>query len=151
MLRDGDDIAIFAIGRMVENAREATAILDRQGVSVRLVNARFAAPLDVEALREAAEECRCILTVEENVLAGGFGSAVSELLVAEGSDARLRCLGVPNEFIEHGDVSELWEVTGLSAQAIAREAADLVQSGDEPAEPGNEASHVEHPAPEVSS
>lgn len=150
-LRDGHDVAILAVGRMVENARDACELLSEQGIEARLVNARFVAPLDIECLRRAAADCGRIVTVEENVLAGGFGSAVAEALVSEKIGGSLDCIGVPNEFIEHGDVARLWEVTGLAPGAIAQRAAALVQSspGAPPAErPIPVAKHL---APEVSS
>ena len=67
-LRDGHDVAIVAVGRMVENAREACELLSKQGIEARLVNARFVVPLDIECLRRAAADCGRIVTVEENVL-----------------------------------------------------------------------------------
>ena len=149
-LRDGHDVAILAVGRMVENAREACELLSKQGIEARLVNARFVVPLDIECLRRAAADCRRIVTVEENVLAGGFGSAVAEALVSEKIGAVLDCIGVPNEFIEHGDVATLWEATGLAPETIAQRVAALVKSsaGAPPAE--SPIPVEKHLAPEVS-
>ena len=150
-LRDGHDVAIVAVGRMVENARKACESLSKQGIEARLVNARFVVPLDIECLRRAAVDCGRIVTVEENVLAGGFGSAVAETLVSEKIGAVLDCIGVPNEFIEHGDVARLWEATGLAPEAIAQRVAALVRSnpGAPPAESAIPV--AKHLAPEVSS
>jgi 1-deoxy-D-xylulose-5-phosphate synthase len=132
LLSEGSDIAIVAVGRMVQNASEAVQLLAEQGVSARLINARFVQPLDEQILRQAARECGCILTVEENVLAGGFGSAVAELLVQAGIRARLDCVALPNEFVPHGNIQALWEQTGLTAPAIVQRALRLM-SAQEPA------------------
>ncbi len=126
VITHGNDIAIFAIGRMLQNARQAVELLAAEGIRARLINARFAQPLDEDCLRLAAAECGRILTVEENVLAGGVGSAVAERLAGSGSDTELRCLALPNQFIEHGDIETLWEETGLSPTAIAQAAVNLL-------------------------
>ena len=126
VLTEGDDVAIFAIGRMVDNAREAVELLAADGIKARLINARFVQPLDEECLRSAASECGKILTVEENVLSGGFGSAVGEVLATNGIEASLGCVAIPDEFVEHGSVEQLWELTGLTPQAIADAAMRLV-------------------------
>lgn len=150
-LREGRDVAIVAVGRMVENARRACELLAKQGIEARLVNARFVAPLDTECLRRAAADCGRIITVEENVLAGGFGSAVAEALVTEKIDAVLDCIGVPNEFIEHGEVARLWEATGLTPEAIAQRAAALVKPVREASPGENPMPTAKHLAPEVPS
>ncbi len=149
-LRDGGDVAIVAIGRMVENARRAVELLSEMGIDARLINARFAAPIDIGCLRRAAEDCGHILTVEENVLAGGFGSAVAEVMVSERIEATLDCMGVPNEFVEHGDVATLWEATGLAPEAIAARAAALVASERGASPVALETATAKQPAPEVS-
>ncbi len=127
-LTEGNDVAIFAIGRMVDNAGEAVKLLADEGIKARLINARFVQPLDEECLRRAAAECGKILTVEENVLAGGLGSAVGEFLATNGFEASLGCVAIADEFVEHGSVEQLWELTGLSPQAITDAAVKLVSS-----------------------
>lgn len=119
ILEDGEDVAILAVGRMVGNALQAREVLQDRGISARLINARFVNPLDEETIRQAIADCGRLVTVEENVLAGGFGSAVGELLVRTDLDAPLECIGIPNEFIEHGPVEVLWEQIGLTPDAIA--------------------------------
>ncbi len=128
VITEGDDISILAVGRMVGNAARAVELLAEAGIWARLVNARFVQPLDEECLRQAAAETGKILTVEENVLAGGFGSAVGELLTEKQISAELRCVALPNEFIEHGSVEVLWQNAGLMPEQIAAVAAEMVDS-----------------------
>ena len=102
LLRDGDDLAIVAIGTMVHPALEAAQELAAEGISVAVLNARFARPLDRDWILRLAERCGAVLTVEEHRGAGGFGSAVLELLSAEGLPLPTRCLAVDVELVEHG-------------------------------------------------
>ena len=85
----------------------------------RVINARFIKPLDEDLILEAARDCKVIVTVEENVLAGGFGSAVRELISKHGlTDVQVAGLGIPDEFIEHGSISYLRDKLKLSAAGI---------------------------------
>lgn len=120
-LTNGNDIAIIAIGATVYPALEAAAILEKGGIMASVVNARFVKPLDRELILEIARGCGAIVTVEENALHGGFGSAVLELLAAEAiTGLKVRRLGIPDRFIEHGSQAELRKMLGLDADGIAR-------------------------------
>ena len=112
LLFPGQDVAILAIGNMVEPSLRAAELLARDGVKAAVVNARFVKPLDEKLIRKLAGETGRIVTVEENMLAGGFGSAVNELLAA--TPARVKTIGLPDEFIEHGTNSALREKYGLN-------------------------------------
>src|SRR6185369_2060054 len=127
-LRAGGDVAILALGTMVLPALAAAELLAAQGVSATVVNARFACPLDATMIVGLARSTGRIVTVEENVIAGGFGSAVSEMLEASGllGVPQLR-LGVPNEFVLHGKRDELLKQVGLDAQGIARRTLEFVR------------------------
>ena len=119
VLRTGGDLAFVAIGSMVGPALEAADLLERLGVDATVVDARFVKPLDGATLLGAAREERRIVTVEENVLAGGFGSAVLELLAERGgSGVRVIRLGLPDSFVEHGSPEELHELCGLTPSGI---------------------------------
>jgi 1-deoxy-D-xylulose-5-phosphate synthase len=120
-LREGDDVALVAYGTMVPLALQAAAILSEAGVEATVVNARFAKPIDVEAVRRAARARRLLVTLEEHALAAGFGSAVMEALAETGRPlpAILR-IGVPDRFIEHGTRAALLERVGFTGPAIAR-------------------------------
>jgi len=123
-LREGRDLAIVAIGSMVSPAREAAKQLAADGIESTVVNARFAKPLDEELLTEVAGRTRRVITVEENALSGGFGSSVVDLLQVSGlGDVKVVCMGLPDEFIEHGTQAALRSRYGLDAEGIARQAA----------------------------
>lgn len=116
----GSDGAILGCGAMLQPAIEAAAQLREQGLDVAVINPRFVKPLDEELLERVFVECKFVVTVEEAVLAGGFGSAVLELACDRGWDTRhVRRLGIPDRFVEHGDREELLAEFGLSADGIA--------------------------------
>src|SRR5437867_10596234 len=118
-LRDGDGIAILAYGHPVGAAMEAAEILSRDGLEATVVNARFAKPLDVERILALAARIPRFVTIEEHVLAGGFGPAVGELLAARGARLDLALLGIPDEQVDHGS-QKLWRHHyGLDAEGIA--------------------------------
>jgi 1-deoxy-D-xylulose-5-phosphate synthase len=128
-LRAGGDVAILALGTMVAPALAAAELLAAQGVSATVVNARFAAPLDEAMFTGLARSVGRIVTVEENVIAGGFGSAVSEMLDRQGLShtPQLR-LGVPDVFVLHGKRDELLKQVGLDANGIARRTLEWVRA-----------------------
>ncbi len=119
MLRAGTDLAILALGSMVYPALEAAKALASLGVEAAVVNARFVKPLDGDLLKSLALNFNRLVTVEEGVLAGGFGSAVMELLEARGLNYfTLKRLGLPDEFVEHGDRSFFLKQYNLDAAGI---------------------------------
>jgi len=127
-LRAGGDVTIVALGTMVLPSLAAAESLAAQGVSATVVNARFAAPVDAAMIGGLARSTGRIVTVEESVIAGGFGSAVSEMLDAEGIlGVPLLRLGVPNEFVLHGKRDELLKQVGLDAEGIARRTLEFVR------------------------
>lgn len=118
-LRAGGDVAIFALGTMVEPALAAAETLAAQGVSATIVNARFVAPLDERMLEGLARSVARIVTIEENVPMGGFGSAVSEALDRLGlSHVPVHRIALPTEFMLHGKRDELLHMAGLDAEGI---------------------------------
>src|SRR5216110_507309 len=118
-LRDGDGIAILAYGHPVAAALDAAEILARDGLEATVVNARFAKPLDEERILALAARIPRFVTVEEHVIAGGFGSAVGELLAERGVRVDLEILGIPDEHVDHG-AQKLWRHHyGLDAEGIA--------------------------------
>jgi 1-deoxy-D-xylulose-5-phosphate synthase len=117
-LRDGDDIVILAYGHPVHAALAAADILAREGVDATVVNARFAKPLDADRILALAARVPRFLTVEEHVVAGGFGSAVGELLAERGTRVDLEILGIPDEHVDHGAQSLWRRHYGLDAEGI---------------------------------
>ncbi len=121
VLKEGDDVAILALGEMVYPAVEAAEQLVNDGVDATVVNARFVKPLDEELITAIADSHRLIVTAEDAYLAGGFGSAVIELLEQKGLAQKVRVvrLGVSDEIVPHGDPKVLLSHYGLSAEGIA--------------------------------
>jgi 1-deoxy-D-xylulose-5-phosphate synthase len=127
VLEEGDDVAIVAVGVTVYPAVEAARILAEKGIRAAVVNARFVKPLDRELILAQAKRTGHVLTVEENALQGGFGSAVLELLSEEGlADVRVRRLGIPDAFVEQGPQAQLRADLGLDAAGIAAAAQELL-------------------------
>jgi 1-deoxy-D-xylulose-5-phosphate synthase len=121
ILRFGSDIAILAFGATVRHALAAADQLAAMGISCSVANARYAKPLDEDLISELARKTGKIITVEENVIGGGFGSAVAELLKREeGHHAQLECLGLPDMFLRHGTQDQLRSIFDLDAAGIVR-------------------------------
>jgi 1-deoxy-D-xylulose-5-phosphate synthase len=119
LLRDGGDVAILAVGPLVDAALEAADLLAAQRIHAAVVNARFVRPLDADLIADLASRCQGIVTVEENTVVGGFGGGVLELLAARGIAVPVRVLGLPDAFVPHGDRSALLAEHGLDAAGIA--------------------------------
>ena len=116
----GAALAVVAIGACVHPALDAAELLLAEGIPVRVINARFVKPLDGELLCVAARELKRVITVEENALMGGFGSAVLELFAEKGvSGVSVRRLGIPDEFAPHATQKELRRMYGIDAVGIA--------------------------------
>ncbi len=128
--REGTDAAIFALGSMVEHTLAAAERLEEEGISAMVVNARFAKPIDEELVRQTAEKIGCLVTVEENALAGGFGSRVAEFLEQESvHPVRLVRMGIPDMFVKHGSREVLLEKLGLTSQGIAEKVKAALLTG----------------------
>lgn len=122
----GCDVEIWSCGKMTGTAVEVFKILDSKGIRCGVINARFIKPLDRKALYESAARTRLIVTLEDNVLAGGFGSQVTAAL--SGSDTKVYSFGWPDRFIEHGSSGQLFEKYGLDAKSIAERIVDIIES-----------------------
>lgn len=133
VLRTGKDVCFWAIGSMVQTALDAAELLEAQGISAGVVNMRFAKPLDVELLREHAQSYGKIITLEEGVLAGGVGSAILEELNENKllEQCEVRCFGIPDKFVMHGDKKLLFRDLGLDTPTIAAKAAAFVKGEEE--------------------
>jgi 1-deoxy-D-xylulose-5-phosphate synthase len=119
ILKQGTDAAILTFGTTIPMAMEAAADLEKQGLSVRVVNARFIKPMDEKMLKSILEEEMPVLTIEEAVLQGGFGSGVLEFAQEQGfHDAVIDRIGIPDYFIEHGSVKELLNEIGMTKENV---------------------------------
>lgn len=120
ILEPGNDIVIIGIGDMVVPSLKARNILLSNGISAMVVNARFVKPLDEELLTDLASRFEVIVTVENNVVAGGFGSAIMELLNGKNNNKnRFLTIGIPDTFVPHGDQNKLKELYDLCPEGIA--------------------------------
>jgi 1-deoxy-D-xylulose-5-phosphate synthase len=130
VLSKGAELAILAVGHMTGPVLQAAELLAPEGIRPTVVNMRFVKPLDLKLIKELASTHPAILTVEENILQGGFGSAVTEALVAEGivRNVALRCVGIPDEYVEQGKQDILRKLYGLDAEGIAEAAQALLRS-----------------------
>jgi len=130
LLADGKDVLLVGIGATVSSCLLAAEELWRRGVSAAVVDARFVKPLDGELLLPLVRRIGRVVTVEENVLAGGFGSAVLELLEENGEQPQqFRRIGVRDRFVEHGAPDELRAAYGLSVDHVVGEALRTVAAG----------------------
>ena len=127
VLREGEDVVVFALGSMVYPSLDAARRLAEEGVRAAVVNARFAKPLDRDLLLEMAARTGRIVTVEEHALMGGFGSAVLECLEENGLfHVPVKRLGIPDRFIEHATPEAQLAACGLNAEGIARSILEFV-------------------------
>jgi len=124
-LRKGGDVAILAIGNRVAPALEAAELLAAKGIEAAVADMRFVKPLDGAIIKEAAKTGH-IVTCEDNALAGGFGSAVTEYAADNGLTAQITRLGIPDHFVEHGKPAELYEDLGLTGKAMAKKIAGVI-------------------------
>ena len=121
VIREGSDVTIFGLGKSANAAVEAADMLAEYDIDCGVVNPLFVKPLDVELLLNAARKTGRIVTVEENVLAGGFGSAVVEALAEAGmEDVSVHRIGMPDAFVEHGTAADQRHLTQLDAEGIAQ-------------------------------
>ncbi len=127
-LTDGDDIAILAIGSMVDYALKASDILKGNGINCEVTNMRFVKPLDAERLDKIASKFEKIVTIEENNLPGGFGSAVAEYFIDANYKNDILRIGMPDEFFDHGTQPELHKQISIDPESIASRISSFIRS-----------------------
>ncbi len=119
ILREGSDGAILAYGHMVQPAMEAAALLEKQGIHIEVVNARFCKPLDEQGILALADRHDRVITLEDHSIRGGFGSAVLECIAEHGPvRAQFQVMGVPDEILEHMSRKQVLDYCGLSTEHI---------------------------------
>ena len=120
LISGGEDAMIFAVGRMVQTAMQASIELMGKGMSVGVVDARFVKPMDEKLLLEQSRKVKLVVTVEENTVVGGFGEGVMRLLKENNVETDVLTLGVPDRFIGHGTVSQQMIECGLDSFGVSR-------------------------------
>ncbi|QED48573.1 1-deoxy-D-xylulose-5-phosphate synthase [Cytobacillus dafuensis] len=127
VLKKGSDAAILTFGTTIPMAMKAASILEKKGISIKVINARFIKPLDEKMLLGLFNESLPILTIEEAVLQGGFGSAVLEFAHEKGyHQVEIERMGIPDHFIEHGSVDKLLEEIGMTTGDVVDRMSNLV-------------------------
>lgn len=127
LLRDGLEVTLIGLGTMTQLCLAAADELALEGIAAAVVNPRFVKPLDRALLTRMGRQTQAVVTVEEACLAGGFGSAVLELYAEEGVQAQVRRLGVPDQFVAHGNPKFYHEQFGLTPSGVAEAARQLVR------------------------
>ena len=126
IFRQGNDITLLAIGPVVNSAMDAATILRKEGLDCAVINARFAKPLDSELILQQAEKTGNLLTIEENTTCGGFGSSILELFSLNPElKVKVKTLGLPDHFIEHGSSEQLRSMLHVDAEGIANSVVTL--------------------------
>ncbi|WP_263408381.1 1-deoxy-D-xylulose-5-phosphate synthase [Terriglobus tenax] len=128
IIRDGSDVAIFGLGALLPLAQEMSDRLASEGLSAAVINPRFAKPVDRNTIAHYAKQCGLIVTFEDHVLAGGFGSAVLEALNSLEIQVPVVRIGWPDEFIEHGKVEALREKYGITVDAAMQQARPFLNA-----------------------
>ena len=121
VLYEEEDIAVIFVGHMAELADSVRRSLKETGYSCSLINARFVKPLDTELLEELAKDHFLFVTIEENVLTGGFGEQVMDYVSRAALDVHVRNIGIPDEYVEHGNVEVLRKETGLDRETVVKQ------------------------------
>jgi 1-deoxy-D-xylulose-5-phosphate synthase len=127
IISDGDEVAIFGLGALLPLAQQLASELGRQGFSAAVINPRFVKPLDRELLADYARRVSVIVTFEDHVLMGGFGSAVLEALSELQIETPVVRIGWPDRFIDHGKVDQLRAKYGISVEGALEKLAPLLQ------------------------
>lgn len=127
LISEGSDIAILSIGAIGAMAKTAVAALSKEGISAAHYDLRFLKPLDTDLIKKILSRFEHIISVEDGSLAGGFGSAIAELMSDTKSNARLIRLGIPDRFIEQGSLPELYRLCGIDAEGIAESLRSILK------------------------
>ena len=126
VLYDEGGVWLFAVGSMVETAEKVRDLLKKDGIKCSIVNARFVKPIDEEALKKASRNASLIVTMEENVLSGAYGEKAREYLDSIGSEIDVLNIGIPDRYIEHGNVDILKKAIGIDHESIRSRILDVL-------------------------
>jgi 1-deoxy-D-xylulose-5-phosphate synthase len=126
-LRNGEDLVILSIGHIGNHAVDAIDTLEKESYSIAHYDMRFAKPLDEKLLHEIGKKFATVVTIENGTILGGFGSAVLEFLNEKGYQTRVKRLGIPDRFVEHGSQDELYKECGLDVQGIVQTVKTIIK------------------------
>lgn len=125
VLEEGNDILILAIGNMVKKALNVSQILLKDNIKPTIVNARFLKPMDEDLLHELLKKHSKVVTIEDNVVSGGFGSRINKFVIDNNYSIKMENIGIPDRYVEHGNVDELFGTIGLSDEQIVNRIKNL--------------------------
>ena len=126
ILKEGNDITILAIGKMVEKAMQVESLLAEKEISSQVINIRFLKPLDKKKIKESIIKTKKVITIEDNILKGGLASTIEEFIVEENlKGITFKAFGYPDKFIKQGSVEEIEKMYGLDANSIAETCKQL--------------------------
>ncbi len=119
ILKEGKDISIIAIGKMVSRAMKIAKELEKENINADVINARFLKPLDIKTIKNSIAKTKKVITIEDGTIINGLATAIKELIIDENlQDIKLECFAYPDKFIQHGSVQELEEIYGLDEKSI---------------------------------
>ena len=119
IIEEGKDIAILAIGNMVKHALEAKEILLEDNINPAIISARFLKPMDEKLLHELCKKYKTVVTIEDNIISGGFGSRINNFIIDNNYNVKVENIAISEKFIDHGNIESLYEGVGLSSNCIA--------------------------------
>ena len=119
VLEEGQDVLILAIGNMVKKSLNVKEILEKDNINPTVVNARFLKPMDETLLHDLMKKHSKVITIEDNVITGGFGSRINTFIIENNYNVKVENIGIPDKYVEHGNVDELFETIGMSDEQIA--------------------------------
>ena len=126
VLKTGADIVLLCVGPVVFNALESSKRMEQKGIDCEVVNCRFITPMDNSYLQNILEKFKCVITIEEGVITGGFGDGVASWLMERGFDGKFKRLGLPDKFVEHGTRDQLLQLLGLDRKGITTAIQKLI-------------------------
>ena len=126
-MKNGGNVHIYAVGNMVKNALKASDILSEYGIDCQVINTRIIKPLPGDTIDMSIREARLIVTLEDNIVSGGFGSAVSAYCAKKYSGVKVVNMGIEDAFVEHGTVAELQNIKKLDATSIAERIKNIIE------------------------
>lgn len=119
VLKNGEDVSIIAIGKMVEKAIEVGKLLEQKNKSAQIINARFLKPLDEKTIIQSIQKTKFVVTIEDGLLKGGLGSAVTECIIKNCfSNVKIKTFGYDDTFVPHGKIEEIEEKYHLDVKSI---------------------------------
>ena len=122
ILKEGKDISIFAIGKMVARGMKVAKKLEENNIEAEVINVRFLKPLDVETLKKSIEKTKSVITIEDGTIINGLGTAIKELIIDNNiKDVKIKSYAYPDKFIQHGSVEELEKIYHLDEESILKE------------------------------